>query len=216
VITNEGRRPIGPHCEIRSVKIRQHENGASILLPTHKESWHANGRSRSKWRSLIGYGSTVLATASLGISSIAETPAAAQPFRHFGTTPFVPRQPRLVSYGVFGYRHFDRVVFVFSGGFPSGTAGYVKRVMYDGSGKTASVMGRAFLHVTLMGLNDIPPNVPREPTLTPGLAVLNQMVPVGVFEGYFSFGLGLSYRTRYQFSTRHHPDRLLLDLDRLR
>jgi len=176
----------------------------------------ADHRSRRKWRLLVSFRATVVAAAFLGVSSLAETPAAAQPSRNDGTISSVPRQARLVSYGVFEHRQFDRVVFTFSGGIPSRRAAYVRRVLYDASGKPVSVMGRAFLGVTLMGLNWVPPNVPPEPTLTPGLAVLSQMVPAGVFEGYFSFGLGLSYRTRYQFSTRNHPDRLLLDLYRRR
>jgi hypothetical protein len=48
------------------------------------------------------------------------------------------------------------------------------------------------------------------------MAVLRQLKPAGVFEGYFTFGLGLSYRTTYRFWVLHNPDRLVLDLNRHR
>ena len=90
----------------------------------------------------------------------------------------------------------------------------MKRVTADASGKLVKLRGRAFLQVTLMGVDWSLPNTPPEPTLTPLMAVLRQIKPAGVFEGYFSFGLGLSHRTTYRFSTAHQPDRLILDLSR--
>jgi hypothetical protein len=126
----------------------------------------------------------------------------------------VAGQPRLISYAAGEHARFDRVVFLFSAGLPSRRAQYVSSVSQDASGKPVPLQGRAFLLVTLMNVNWTPPNVPTEPTLTSHLAVLRQLKPAGVFEGYYSFGLGLSRRVAYRFFVLHHPDRLVLDLYR--
>jgi hypothetical protein len=122
--------------------------------------------------------------------------------------------PRLRSYRVGEHPHYDRVVWQFTGGTPSPHAWWVRTVRADGSGFPVHLEGRAFLQLTLTGVNWVPPNVPPEPTLTPRFAVLRQMKPAGVFEGVFTFGLGLSRRVHYRFSTLRHPDRLVLDLRR--
>ena len=54
----------------------------------------------------------------------------------------------------------------------------------------------------------------REPTLTPRFAVLRQLKRAVVFEGVFTFGLGLSRRVRYHEFALRHPDRVVLDLRR--
>ncbi len=124
--------------------------------------------------------------------------------------------PILRSYRVGEHSGYDRVVFVFSRGLPDWRAQYVKRVREDASGKPVRLQGRAFLLVTLMGVDWSVQHMPAEPTLTPHFAVLRQLKPAGVFEAYYSFGLGLGYRTTYRFFTLRHPDRLVLDLHRRR
>lgn len=134
--------------------------------------------------------------------------AAQAPRASVGSAP-----PHLISYQTGEHPRFDRVVWIMSGGIPAHTARYLRRVTEDGSGGPVRLEGRAFLQITLKGL-DWTTHVPAEPILTPRLAVIRQMKPAGVFEGYFTFGLGLAYRTTYRFSTARHPDRLILDLDR--
>lgn len=132
-----------------------------------------------------------------------------------GSRPSAAAMPSLVSYRVSQHPGYDRLVFAFSGGFPSWKARYVRSVTMDASGAPVRLEGRAFLLVTLMGL-DWTNHVPPEPVMTPRLAVLRQLKPAGVFEGYFSFGLGLAYRTSYEFTVLRRPDRLTLDLARRR
>jgi hypothetical protein len=120
--------------------------------------------------------------------------------------------PRLVSYRVIKHRGYDRVVWQFAGGLPGHQIEYVRQVVSDGSGKPVRLEGHAFLNVTLKDLEWTGRDVPREPTLTPRLHLLRQLKPSGVFEGYSSFGLGLSHKARYRFFTLRRPDRAVLDL----
>jgi hypothetical protein len=123
--------------------------------------------------------------------------------------------PRFISYGVSEHARFDRVVFRLAGGLPQVKASYVRSVHADASGLLVPLKGRAFVSVVLMNLDwSSPGAVPPEPTLTPNLAVLTQMKPAGVFEGYFSFGLGLAYKDGYHIWTSRHPDRVIVDLFR--
>lgn len=122
--------------------------------------------------------------------------------------------PRLRAYRVGEHQQYDRIVWQFSGGLPGWNAQYVRRVTADGSGAPVRLIGRAFLKITLTGLAWGVHDVPREPTLTPRFAVLRQLKPAGVFEGYFTFGLGLSRKASTHLFTLRHPDRLVLDLRR--
>jgi hypothetical protein len=157
---------------------------------------------------------TIAVIASFWATGVGFAAPAGRPQRTHPIAVAAFRESRLVSYRVGEHSRFDRVVFVFSGGLPGRTARHAKGVTADASGRPVMLEGRAFLRVTLMGLDWTFPNVPPEPTLTPRMAVLRQMKPAGVFEGYFAFGLGLSYRTSYHFCVLHWPDRLVLDLDR--
>ena len=121
-------------------------------------------------------------------------------------------EPRLRTYRVGEHSHYDRVVWQFTGGLPSSHARWVRTVHADGSGFPVPLEGRAFLQLTLNGVEWL--HVPHEPTLTRRFAVLRQMKPAGAFEGVLTFGLGLSRRVQYRFSKLHHPDRLVLDLRR--
>jgi hypothetical protein len=158
-------------------------------------------------------------TVLLVICSGSSVSLAAAPYELYPSRVTVARArtvPRLVSYRVGEHARFDRVVFVFSGGLPGWRARYVKRVRQDATGFPVRLEGKAFLHITLMGLDWSVKHTPAEPTLTPRMAVLRQLKPAGVFEGYFSFGLGLSYRATYRFFVLRNPVRLVLDLDRHR
>jgi hypothetical protein len=121
-------------------------------------------------------------------------------------------QPRLVTYRLGTHRGYDRVVWQFARGLPGMKARYVRQVTADGSGLPVRLEGRAFLQVTLTGVKWDGSAVPPEPTLTPQFPALRQLKPAGVFEGYFTFGLGLSHRVRHRLYTLRRPDRVVLDL----
>lgn len=129
----------------------------------------------------------------------------------FGATP-AAAQPRLVTYRVGTHRSYDRVVWQFARGLPGMKARYVRQVTADGSGLPVRLEGRAFLQVELTGVNWEGSAVPTEPTLTPRFKVLRQLKPAGVFEGYFTFGVGLNRRVHYRLYTLRRPHRVVLDL----
>jgi hypothetical protein len=123
------------------------------------------------------------------------------------------QHPIFASYRVQEYSRFDRIVFVFRGGHPPWRARYVGHVTMDGSGAPLSLEGHAFLLLTFIGVDATGRNAHERP-LAPHDALLRQVKPAGDFEGYLSFGLGLSHRTAYRFSVLRDPDRVLLDLTR--
>jgi hypothetical protein len=123
------------------------------------------------------------------------------------------KQPVFASYRVEEHPKFDRIVFVFRGGHPSWRARYVKHMTMDASGAPVSFEGHALLLLTFIGVDATGRNARGRP-LTPNDAVLRQVKPAGDFEGYLSFGLGLSHRTGYRFSVLRHPDGVVLDLIR--
>jgi hypothetical protein len=123
------------------------------------------------------------------------------------------------SYRVSQSRTVDRVAFRFLGGAPGWRAGYVQREVADGSGQAIPLEGRAYFSVTFTPAHasDLkPPFSPTaaERTLTPRLAIVREIKPAGDFEGYVSFGIGLSRRTRYHIAALHNPNRIIIDFIR--
>jgi hypothetical protein len=120
------------------------------------------------------------------------------------------------SYRVSESRGFDRVIFSFRGGPPTWHAEYVRAEHADASGFPVPLEGRAFLNITFSPAHASEPGSFRptaaERTATPRLAILRQVKPAGDFEGYVSFGLGLSRHARYHLFALHNPDRIVLDL----
>jgi hypothetical protein len=120
------------------------------------------------------------------------------------------------SYRVSEMRGVDRVVFSFRGGPPGWHAEYVRAEHADASGFPVPLEGHAFLNITFSPAHASEPGSSRptaaERTATPRLAILRQVKPAGDFEGYVSFGLGLSRHARYHLFALHNPDRIVLDL----
>jgi hypothetical protein len=121
------------------------------------------------------------------------------------------------TYRVGAHRTFDRVVFSFTGGVPGwqNSAGYVTQVHADGSGLPIALEGSAFLQIMFFparayGATCHPTAAER--TTAPHLPVLLQIKPVGDFEGYVSYGLGLARKTSYHLFALKHPDRVVLDI----
>jgi hypothetical protein len=112
---------------------------------------------------------------------------------------------------------YDRVVFQFSGGRPAVTAERATAVYADPKGTKVPLPGHSFLHVVFRGASGFclqpahrtwtGPNV-----LTPRYPQLLAVVAAGDFEGYLSFGLGLSARGPYHVSTLTGPDRIVIDV----
>jgi hypothetical protein len=112
---------------------------------------------------------------------------------------------------------YDRVVFQFSGGLPAVTAERVKAVYADPKGTKIALPGRSYLHVVFRGASaNCPQPAHRTWTgpavLTPGYPQLLAVKAAGDFEGYLSFGLGLTARGPYHVSTLTGPDRVVIDV----
>ena len=112
---------------------------------------------------------------------------------------------------------YDRVVFQFSGGRPAVTAERVTAVYADPKGTKIPLPGHSFLHVVFRGASGFCPQ-PAHRTwtgpnvLTPRYPQLLAVAAAGDFEGYLSFGLGLSARGPYHVSTLTGPDRIVIDV----
>jgi len=112
----------------------------------------------------------------------------------------------------------DQVVFTFRGGIPGWRVGYVPAEHADASGRPIPLEGRAYLNITFAPAHASVPESYRptqaERADTPRLAILRQIKPAGDFEGYVSFGLGLSRRVKYRIAKLTASDQVVLTLQR--
>jgi hypothetical protein len=111
---------------------------------------------------------------------------------------------------------YDRVVFQFSGGLPAVRAERVATVYDDPKGTPVPLAGKARLHVVFRGASAFCPRPahrtwagPR--TLTPRYSQLLMVKAAGDFEGYLSFGIGLTARGGYHVFSLTAPDRVVID-----
>ena len=112
---------------------------------------------------------------------------------------------------------YDRVVFQFSGGRPAVTAERVTAVYADPKGTKISLPGHSFLHVVFRGASGSCSQPAHRTWTGPNVLTLRypQLLAVaaaGDFEGYLSFGFGLSARGPYHVSTLTGPDRIVIDV----
>ncbi len=110
-----------------------------------------------------------------------------------------------------GHPGFDRVVFEFTGGIPGYHAEYVAQVRADASGKLVPLAGHAFLHLVFHP-SSAHQTYHGPAVLRPGLPALLQVSAAGDFEGYLSFGLGLSKRVGFTVVTLSDPSRVVVDV----
>jgi hypothetical protein len=114
----------------------------------------------------------------------------------------------------------DRVVFQFAGRPPTSySVAWVSQVVADGSGKPVPVAGHAFLRVTFRGATAVCPANGRKTytgpqSLAPGFTQLRGLVAAGDFEGYLSWGVGLTKKASYHAYTLTGPARVVIDLSR--
>jgi hypothetical protein len=121
---------------------------------------------------------------------------------------------------------YDRVVFQFAGGMPGYSVRYVTGVTADPSARPVPLPGRAYLQVVFRPASEIRQNPSGSPpttrtytgpsTLTPLLPTLLQVRAAGDFEGYLSFGIGVSGRAPVRAFTLTGPDRVVLDIGHVR
>jgi hypothetical protein len=130
--------------------------------------------------------------------------------------PEAPRsQPTLVAVRAAHHPGSDRVVFRFRGGLPaSHQAGYVDRLIADGSGNPVRIAGRAILQVRMANARSHTgsggPTVPARAAYP--LPNVMTTVRSGDFEGVVTFGIGLAKRTTFHVSTRRNPARVVVDV----
>jgi hypothetical protein len=152
------------------------------------------------------------------VTPSAATPSAATPSATVPSWPTTPRSgPGSGSEGFLTairtgqHPGYDRVVFEFRGGVPGYRAEYVTQVRADASGKLVPLAGHAFLHLVFRPSSAYQ-TYHGPATLRPGLPSLLQISAAGDFEGYLSFGLGLSERVGFTISALTKPSRVVLDI----
>jgi len=141
------------------------------------------------------------------------------------TPPVWPTGPRTRSAGRYGFltainlgQHgtYDRIVFQFTGDVPGYRVSYVPHVYYDAKGTPVSLTGRAHLRVVFNDGSEFLLTGQRTyhgpDTLSPYFPALRQVKLAGDFEGYLSFGIGVSKRTGFRVFTLTHPNRVVIDV----
>ncbi len=151
------------------------------------------------------------AAASTGAATT--TPSAAD--ADVNTTPVsatAPARPgQLTGISVGRHPAFDRIVFRFSGGRPGYTIRYVHAVETDPKGDLLPLRGRAFLQIVFFPASAYQ-TYHGPAVLSPAFPTLLQLKMAGDFEGYLSFGVGLSQRTGFHVLTLTRPDRVVIDV----
>jgi hypothetical protein len=109
---------------------------------------------------------------------------------------------------------FDRFVLRFSGPVPGYNIRYVPEVTVDASDQPVALQGSAFMIVTVHSIASAQVDAPPAPQdrQQPGFPQLRELVGAGDFEGYVSYGLGLTSASGFRVSTLTDPDRLVVDL----
>ena len=167
--------------------------------------------------SVISYGRRVAVVGVLAAATVtvAASPATALPA--FGTAPVRSagsggvgpgNQVTIESVTVGHHVGFDRVVITSRDGRPAVTVSYVSQVRQDASGQPISLLGSAFLSVTLRNTT---PGSP-QPTITPGFPALRQLKGAGDFEAVTSYGIGQASKAGFRVLTLSAPDRVVIDL----
>jgi hypothetical protein len=142
-------------------------------------------------------------------SSVPATPTPAWPATPRTAAPSAAGQLTAVSVGQ--HATYDRVVFRFSGGIPGYTAGYVSDVLSDPKGDVVPLPGQAFLHIVFHRASGYH-SYTGPASITPIYPALLQVRAAGDFEGYLSFGAGLSQRAGFRVFTLTHPYRVVVDV----
>ena len=144
--------------------------------------------------------------------------APANPAPTTATTPRASQEPDLTAIRVAGYGAYDQAVFQFADGLPRYSVSFVPAVSQDAKGTPVPLPGRSFLRVVFHPASEAtklptgPPGYPSPGTISPYFPTLLQVSAAGNFEGYASFGLGLSGHAGYRVYTLTNPGRVVIDL----
>ncbi len=110
---------------------------------------------------------------------------------------------------------FDRVVVDIDGRLPAYSIRYVRRLLYDPSGKPVPLHGRTKVSLSLRPAsahNRAGRSVYDGPRLTQvHLPTLRGVALTGDFEGVVSFGFTTDRKAPYRIFTLRHPDRVVVD-----
>jgi hypothetical protein len=157
-----------------------------------------------------------------GTSQPATAPGAGQA----SAAPTAPSGHYLTAIAVGAHSSFDRVVFQFTGGLPGYRAEYVAAVWQDAKGTPVPLPGQAFLRVVFHPASEVRQNPSGSPastrtytgpgTLSPYFPTLLQVGTAGDYEGYLSFGIGLSGHAGLHVFTLTNPDRVVIDVTHVR
>ncbi|GIH50114.1 Sporulation and spore germination [Microbispora rosea] len=157
-----------------------------------------------------------LAALAVPLVSLSAAPAAATPASSNAAVHAAPRVATLVDVRAAHQPGLDRVVFEFRGPLPARRgAGYVSRLIADGSGRTVPVAGDAILRLGFGGATGHdnggrPTYGPaRETFALPGVI---QVVNSGDFEAELTFGIGLTRKSSYRVYTLTRPSRVVVDI----
>lgn len=109
---------------------------------------------------------------------------------------------------------YDRVVFELQGTFPTNiSVEYVPQLIADGSGLVLPIKGQAILKLVLSPA--VAHTIAGQPTV-PGrisfnLPLVDEAVRSGDFKSTVSYGIGISRKTEFRFSTLTSPTRVVID-----
>lgn len=162
-----------------------------------------------------------LAAAAVSLGLVATTsPAATAALPDWGTAPSSytnpqARMPRVVDLRWARHTHFDRVVIDINGRRPGYRARYVRKLVYDGSGRPVPLQGRKKFSLVLnpaSAHNNRGESVYEGPRLRQvHLPTLRGIAFTGDFEGYVSFGFTTDRKAPYRIFTLTNPSRVVLD-----
>jgi hypothetical protein len=165
--------------------------------------------------------STVRATSSSGQATTNQPRWTTTP-KAGSNNPRVPQDiPMLVGIRTARHDGYDRVVLQFRNALPNWQVGYVAQVTDDARGAPVAMAGRAFLRLVVNPAwghdQSTPPyqlTYTGPATLTPRDPTLTQVRWVDEFEGYLTFGLGLTHKAGFRVLQLHQPARLVIDVAR--
>ncbi|WP_182882340.1 GerMN domain-containing protein [Microbispora sp. H10949] len=167
-------------------------------------------------RSLAASATSLVSALTLAV--LPAVPAAAAPASAAPASALRAAAPVATLVGVRASHHpgLDRVVFEFRGPLPARrSAGYVPRLIADGSGATIPVAGDAILALRFEravghdGSGASTHGPARETFALPGVL---QVVRAGDFEAVLSFGIGLARKAPYRVYTLTRPSRVVVDI----
>jgi hypothetical protein len=128
-----------------------------------------------------------------------------------GTAAAAGVGPRVVAVRTMHRGGFDRVVFEFRGGLPRDRrVAYSRRLRHQGSGLPIDIPGQALLAVRFFPARHH--HVGQGGGRAVRLPAVMTWLTEGDFEAVLVYGIGLAKRTPFHVTTRHHPDRVVIDI----